>query len=104
MTIRRISRNFILFQIIDSRVCSGELRRRALGFLSETCAARRVLPRSHYFHGRLRKASDRPTAGAGSGALKLEDERKRVYAANVYRVYSGEEHKIEVSFYYFVFN
>ena len=57
---------------------------------------------SHYFHGRLRGADNRPTAGVNAGVLKLEDGRGRVYAANVYRVYSGEEYKIEASLYYLV--
>jgi len=86
-----------LDQIIDSRVCGEELRKRTIRVLRKTCGRRGVLPRSHYFPGRLYKTSNRPvtTAGGTADVWRVEDDRKRVYAAKTFRVYNAEEYKIK---------
>ncbi|KAF9789189.1 kinase-like domain-containing protein [Thelephora terrestris] len=84
-----------LDQIIDSRICTEELRKQTLRALRKTCGARGILPRSHYFHGRLYKAGNRPVAGGTADVWRVEDDRKRLYAAKVFRVYNGDERKIK---------
>jgi serine/threonine protein kinase len=51
------------------------------------------LPRSHYFHGRLYKTSNRALSGGSADVWRVEDDRKRLYAAKVFRVCHGEEYK-----------
>ena len=56
------------------------------------------MPRSHYFHGRLYRTSKYPVSGGGSAEVwRVEDDRKRVYAAKAFRVTTGgEEYKVKV--------
>jgi len=85
-------------QIIDSRICTEQLRRRTLRSLRKTCGSRRILPRSHYFPGKLSKASNRALAGGGTADVwRVTDDRERLYAAKVFRVYQGEDYRIKVS-------
>jgi hypothetical protein len=82
-----MARNLILLQIIDSRVYPEELRKKTLYFLCETCTERMVLPKSHYFHGKLRKTSGHPiSVGGMSDIWRVEGEFERVYALKAYRV------------------
>ena len=84
-------------QIIGSRICTEQLRRRILRSLRKTCGSRRVLPRSHYFPGRLHKTGRRALFGGGTADVwKVTDDRKTLYAAKVFRANNGEDHKIKV--------
>ena len=87
-------------QIIDSMIFPEELRKRTLRALRKTCGLRRILPRSHYFRGRLHKTGNRPVSGGGTADVwRVEDDRRRLYAAKAFRVnFNGEDYKIKVSF------
>jgi len=86
-----------LDQIIDSAIYPEELRKRTLRSLRKICGSKRVLPRSHYFRGRLSKAGKHPVFGGnGIDVWRVEDNQKRVYAARVFRVNMiGDEHKMK---------
>jgi len=85
-----------LDQIIDSTIYPEELRKRTLRTLRKICGSRRVLPKSHYFLGRLHKNSSRPVSGGTADVWRVEDDQRRVYAAKVFRInFSGDRYKIE---------
>jgi hypothetical protein len=66
-------------------------------YLIKTCVSRRVLPRSHYFPGRLFKTGPRPLSGGGTADVwRVTDDRKNLYAAKVFRANHGEDHKVKV--------
>ena len=85
-----------VFQIIGSGVCKEHLRRRTLRFLRKTCGLRRILPKSHFFRGRLLKASNRPVRDGTADVWKVTDDREGVFAAKVFRANQGEDRKIKV--------
>lgn len=85
-----------LDQIIGSSTFPEDLQKRVMRSLRKTCGMRKVLPRSHYFHGRLSKTGNRPFSGGAADVWRVEDDRRRIYAAKVFRVnFSGEEYKIK---------
>jgi len=61
-----------------------------------TCGLRRILPKSHYFRERLFKTSNRPVSGGSADVWRVTDDRKKLYAAKVFRVNHGEDYKIKV--------
>ena len=58
---------------------------------------RRVLPKSHYFPGKLSKAGIRPVSGGSADVWRVEDDRSRPFAAKVFRANEGEDHKVKAS-------
>ena len=87
---------FTLFQIIDSSVFDERLRKRTLRSLRKTCGLKKTLPKSHYFPGKLSKASNRPMHGGTADVWRATDDRGEVFAAKVFRANHGEDHKIKV--------
>lgn len=87
----------ILSQIIDSTICTEQLQKRALRSLRKTCGLRGVLPRSHYFPGKLSKTSRYPVSGGSADVWRVEDDRKRTFAAKVFRANEGDSRKTKVS-------
>ena len=65
--------------------------------MRKTCGSRRILPKSHYFRGRLFKTSNRPVSGGAADVWRVTDDRKQLFAAKVFRVNQGEEYKVKVS-------
>lgn len=84
-------------QIIGARVGTDQLQKRSLRALRKICGLRRVLPRSHYFPGKLSKTSNRPVSGGGTADVwRVTDDRRQIFAAKVFRANQGDDHKIKV--------
>jgi len=56
---------------------------------------RRVLPPSHYFPGKLSKASNYPVSGGTADVWRVTDDKMQIFAAKVFRATEAEEYKIK---------
>lgn len=88
---------FISFQVIDSRICREQLRRRVLLHFAMTCESRRVLPKSHYFHGKLSRTGNRLGSGGNADVWGCTGDGGKLFAAKVFRVNHGDDYKIQVN-------
>jgi len=85
-----------LDQIIDSAIYPEQLRKRTLRSLRKACGSRKILPRSHYFRGKLNKTGKYPASGGTADVWRVEDDRRRAYAVKAFRVnLGGDEYKIK---------